>query len=47
VTIVAILVAVVLALLAFRFVKGMIKFGLIALVVIAAIIFLMTSGVGR
>ena len=46
-TIVAILVAVVLALLAFRFVKGMIKFGLIALVVIAAIIFLMTSGVGR
>ena len=46
-TILAIIVAVVLALLAFRFVKGMIKFGLIALVVIAAIIFLMTSGVGR
>ena len=46
-TILAIIVAVVLALLAFRFVKGMIKFGLIALVVIAAIIFLMTSGMGR
>jgi hypothetical protein len=46
-TILAIIVAVVLALLAFRFVKGMIKFGLIALVVIAAIVFLMSSGVGR
>jgi hypothetical protein len=46
-TIVAILVAVVLALLDFKFVKGMIKFGLIALVVIAAIVFFMTSGVGR
>ena len=46
-TIVAILVAVVLALLAFKFVKGMIKFGLIALVVIAAIVFFMTTGVGR
>ncbi len=46
-TILAIIVAVVLALLAFRFVKGMIKFGLIALVVIAAIVFLMATGVGR
>ena len=46
-TILAIIVAVVLALLAFRFVKGMIKFGLIALVVIAAIVFFMSSGVGR
>jgi hypothetical protein len=47
VSIVLIIFAVVLAFLAFKFVKGMIKFGLIALVVIAAIVFLMASGIGR
>ena len=34
-TIAAILVAVVLAFLAFKFVKGLIKFGLVALIVVA------------
>jgi uncharacterized membrane protein len=45
-TIVAILVAVVFAFLAFRFVKGLIKFGILALIVIAAAWFLL-SGAGR
>jgi hypothetical protein len=39
-TILAILVAIVLAFLAFRFVTGVIKFGLIAIIVIAALLFL-------
>ena len=43
-TIVAILVAVVLAFLAFRFVAGMIKFGLIALIVLAVLFFLAKGG---
>ena len=43
---VAILVAVVLAFLAFRFVTGMIKFGVIALIVIAALYFLANGGLG-
>ncbi|MEO5774127.1 MAG: hypothetical protein ABIQ32_08430 [Sphingomicrobium sp.] len=38
-SIVAILVAVVLAFLAFRFITGMIKFGIIALIVIAAALY--------
>jgi hypothetical protein len=38
-TILAIIIAVVLAFLAFRFVTGMIKFGLIALIVIVALYF--------
>ncbi len=45
-TIVAILVAIVLAFLAFRFIAGMVKFGLIALIVIAVAWFLL-SGVGH
>jgi len=43
-TIVAILVAVVLAFLAFRFVAGMIKFGVIALIVLAVLFFLAKGG---
>ena len=43
-TIVAIIVAVVLAFLAFRFVTGMIKFGVIALIVIAVLFFLWKGG---
>ena len=39
-TILAIIIAVVLAFLAFRFVTGVIKFGLIAIIVIAALLFL-------
>jgi hypothetical protein len=39
-TILAILIAIVLAFLAFRFVTGVIKFGLIAIIVIAALLFL-------
>jgi hypothetical protein len=39
-TILAILIAVVLAYLAFRFVKGVIKFGLLALIIIVALYFL-------
>jgi hypothetical protein len=39
-TIVAILVAVVLAFLAFRFVTGMIKFGIIGIIVLAMLFFL-------
>jgi uncharacterized membrane protein len=42
-TIVAILVAVVLAFLAFRFVTGMIKFGVIALIVIAVAYFVLNG----
>jgi hypothetical protein len=45
-TIVAIIVALLLALLAFRFIKGVIKFGLIAIIVIAVIWFLDSNGVG-
>jgi hypothetical protein len=45
-TILAIIIAIVLAFLAFRFVTGMIKFGLIAIVVIAVVIFL-ASGVAH
>ena len=43
-TIAAILVAVVLAFLAFKFVKGLIKFGLLALIVVAVIYFLAKGG---
>ncbi len=43
-SIVAILVAVVLAFLAFRFITGMIKFGIIALVVVAVLYFLARGG---
>ena len=42
-TIVGILVAVVLAFLAFRFVKGLIKFGILALIVIAVAYFLLNG----
>ena len=42
-TIVAILVAVVFALLAFKFVKGLIKFGVIALIVIAVAYFVLNG----
>ena len=42
-TIVAILVAVGLAFLAFRFVKGLIKFGILALIVIAVAYFLLNG----
>ena len=45
-TIVVILVAVGLAFLAFRFVAGMVKFGVIALIVVAIAWFLL-SGAGR
>ena len=43
-TMVAILIAVVLAFLAFRFVTGMIKFGVIAIIAIAVIYFLAKGG---
>ena len=43
-TLVAIIVAIVLAFLAFRFVTGMIKFGVIALIVLAVLFFLAKSG---
>ena len=43
-TIAAILVAVVLAFLAFKFVTGMIKFGVIALIVVAIAWFLLSGG---
>jgi uncharacterized membrane protein len=39
-SIVAILVAIVLAFLAFRFITGLIKFGVLALIVVAAFYFL-------
>ena len=45
-TIVGILVAIVLAFLAFRFIAGMIKFGVIALIVVAVAWFLLSGGVG-
>ena len=44
--IVAILVAVVLAFLAFRFVTGLIKFGILALIAIAVVYFLANGGLG-
>jgi len=43
-TIVAILIAVVLAFLAFRFIAGTIKFGVIALIVLAVLFFLAKGG---
>ena len=43
-TIVAIIVAVVLAFLAFRFVTGMIKFAILAAIVVAVAFFLMQGG---
>jgi len=43
-TIVAILVAVVLAFLAFKFVTGLIKFGVIALIVVAIAWFVLGGG---
>ena len=43
-TIVAILIAVLLAFLAFRFVTGMIKFGVIGLIVLVIIYFLAKGG---
>ena len=43
-SLVAILVAVVLAFLAFRFVTGMIKFGVIAIIAVAVIYFLAKGG---
>ena len=43
-TIVAIIVAIALAFLAFRFVVGTIKFGVIALIVIAVLFFLWKGG---
>ena len=43
-TIVGIIIAVVLAFLAFRFVTGMIKFGVIALIAIAVVLFLWKAG---
>jgi len=46
VTVTAIIVAVVLAFLAFRFVTGLIKFGVLALIAIAVIYFLSQGGLG-
>ncbi len=43
-TIAAILVAVVLAFLAFKLVKGVIKFGLLALIVVAVLYYLAKGG---
>jgi hypothetical protein len=43
-TILAIIVAIVLAYLAFRFVRGMIKFGVLAVIVIAVLFFLWKGG---
>ena len=45
-SIVAILVAVVLAFLAFKFVTGLIKFGVLALIAIAVIYFISQGGMG-
>ena len=45
-SIVAILVAVVLAFLAFKFVTGLIKFGILALIAIAVIYFISQGGMG-
>ena len=42
--IVAIIAAVVLAFLAFKFVKGLIKFGLLAVIAVVVLWFLMDSG---
>jgi hypothetical protein len=42
-TIVAIIIALVLAFLAFKFVKGVIKFGVIALIVVAVAYFVMNG----
>ena len=42
-TVVPILIALVLAFLAFKFVKGLIKFGILALIVIAVAYFLMNG----
>jgi hypothetical protein len=44
VTIVAILVAVVLAFLAFRFVAGIVKFGVLAVIVLVVLYFLAKGG---
>jgi len=43
-SVVAIIVAVVLAFLAFRFVTGLIKFGVLALIVLAVLFFLAKGG---
>ena len=43
-TVVGIIIAVVLAFLAFRFVTGMIKFGVIAIIAVAVIYFLAKGG---
>ena len=43
-SVIAILVAVVLAFLAFKFVTGMIKFGVIAIIAVAVIYFLAKGG---
>ena len=43
-SVVAILIAVVLAFLAFRFVTGLIKFGVLALIVLAVLFFLAKGG---
>jgi hypothetical protein len=43
-TLVAILVAVALAFLAFRFIAGMVKFGVIAIIAVAVIYFLAKGG---
>jgi hypothetical protein len=43
-TVVAIIVAILLAFLAFRFVTGMIKFGVIAIIAVAVIYFLTKGG---
>ena len=45
-SVVAIIVAVVLAFLAFRFVTGLIKFGVLALIAIAVIYILSRGGIG-
>jgi hypothetical protein len=44
VIVVAIIVAVVLAFLAFRFITGLIKFGVLALIVLAVLFFLVKGG---
>ena len=45
-SIIAILVAVVLAFLAFRFIAGVVKFGVLALIVVAVLYFLSRGGFG-
>ena len=45
-SIIAILVAVVLAFLAFRFIAGVVKFGVLALIVVAVLYFLSRGGLG-